>query len=405
MQFVCRIGTPEGHVVEQVFEASDELALKSILDKRGFHLFEVRRRGLPRVGGVGGLRRRRRKIKDQTFLIFNQELAALLKAGLPLLQALELMLERLRDPHFKAVLTDIRDRVKSGEDLSEAFAAHGELFPRLYPSTLKAGERSGELESVIRRFIRYMRLVLGARKRVVSALVYPAVLVGLSVAMIVIMMIYVVPRFMGFFAELETELPLITRITLGISGFASRNWLLLLVIVIAAVVFVRWWGRTAAGRLALDRWKLSVPLLGGVLHRFALSEFCRSLGTLLAGGIPLVPAFEIAVAGVGNASIRQRIEPKIQMVREGKPFHAALEESEVFTDMSIDMVKVGEATGSLDDMLSSVSEFLDEEVETRMQRILALIEPLMLVMMGVIIAILLVSIYLPLFGLLGQANQ
>ena len=404
MQFVCRIGTPEGHVVEQVFEASDELALQSILDKRGYHLFEVRRRGLPRVG-VGGLRRRRRKIKDQTFLIFNQELAALLKAGLPLLQALELMLERLRDQHFKAVLTDIRDRVKSGEDLSEAFAAHGELFPRLYPSTLKAGERSGELEGVIRRFIRYLRLVLGARKRVVSALVYPAVLVGLSVTMIVIMMIYVVPRFMGFFAEMETELPLITRITLGLSGFASRNWPLLLAIVIGAVVFVRWWGRTAAGRLALDRWKLSVPFLGGVLHRFALSEFCRSLGTLLAGGIPLVPAFEIAVAGVGNAAIRQRIEPRIQMVREGKPFHVALEESEVFTDMSIDMVKVGEATGSLDDMLSSVSEFLDEEVETRMQRILALIEPLMLVMMGIIIAILLVSIYLPLFGLLGQANQ
>ncbi|HVF61420.1 MAG TPA: type II secretion system F family protein [Thermoanaerobaculia bacterium] len=405
MQFVCRIGTPEGHVVEQVFEASDELALHSILDKRGYHLFEVRRRGLPRVGGVGGLRRRRRKIKDQAFLIFNQELAALLKAGLPLLQAIELMLERLRDQHFKAVLTDIRDRVKSGEDLSEAFAAHGELFPRLYPSTLKAGERSGELEGVIRRFIRYMRLVLGARKRVVSALVYPAVLVGLSVTMIVIMMIYVVPRFMGFFAEMETELPLITRITLGVSGFASRNWPLLLVLVIGAVVFVRWWGRTTAGRLALDRWKLSVPLLGGVLHRFALSEFCRSLGTLLAGGIPLVPAFEIAVGGVGNASIRQRIEPRIQMVREGKPFHAALEDSGVFTDMSIDMVKVGEATGSLDDMLSSVSEFLDEEVETRMQRILALIEPLMLVMMGIIISILLVSIYLPLFGLLGQANQ
>lgn len=406
MQFVCRIGTPEGHVVEQVFEASDELALQSILDKRGYHLFEVRRRGLPRVGGVSGLlRRRRRKIKDQAFLVFNQELAALLKAGLPLLQAIELMLERLRDQHFKAVLTDIRDRVKSGEDLSEAFAAHGELFPRLYPSTLKAGERSGELESVIRRFIRYMRLVLGARKRVVSALVYPAVLVGLSVTMIVIMMIYVVPRFMGFFAEMETELPLITRITLGISGFTSRNWPLLLVLVVGTVLFVRWWGRTAAGRLALDRWKLSVPLLGGVLHRFALSEFCRSLGTLLAGGIPLVPAFEIAVAGVGNASIRQRIEPRIQMVREGKPFHAALEDSEVFTDMAIDMVKVGEATGSLDDMLSSVSEFLDEEVETRMQRILALVEPLMLVMMGIIISILLVSIYLPLFGLLGQANQ
>ncbi|HEX5760032.1 MAG TPA: type II secretion system F family protein [Thermoanaerobaculia bacterium] len=404
MQFVCRVGTPEGHVLEQVLEASDELALKSELDKRGYHLFEARRRGLPRAG-LPALRGRRKRIKDQAFLIFNQELAALLKAGLPLLQALDLLLERQRDQHFKAVLTDIRDRVKSGQDLSEAFAAHAELFPRLYPSTLKAGERSGELEGVIRRFIRYLRLVLEARKRVVSALVYPVVLVGLSFGMILIMMIYVVPKFMGFFAEMGSDLPLLTRITLGLSTFAQRNWPLLLLALAGATLFLRWWRGTAAGRLALDRWKLSVPLLGSVLHRFSLSEFCRSTATLLAGGIPLVPAFEIAVAGVGNSSIRRRIEPTIQMVREGKPFHTALEESGVFTDMAIDMVKVGEATGSLDDMLGSVSEFLDEQVETRMQRILSLIEPLMLVFMGVIISILLISIYLPLFNTLGSARQ
>lgn len=404
MQFVCRVGTPEGQVLEEVFEASDELALKSLLDKRGYHLFEVRRRGLPAMG-LPALRGRRKRIKDQAFLVFNQELAALLKAGLPLLQALDLMLERLRDPHFKAVLTDIRDRVKSGEDLSEAFAAHAELFPRLYPSTLKAGERSGELEAVIRRFIRYLRLVLDARKRVVSALVYPAVLVGLSLGMIAIMMVYVVPKFMSFFAEMETELPLLTRITLGFSAFVQQNWPLLLLVLAGGVVFLRWWRQTDAGRLAIDRWKLAVPLLGPVLHRFALSEFCRSLATLLAGGIPLVPAFETAIGGVGNAAIRRRIEPQIQMVREGKPFHAALEQSGVFTDMSIDMVKVGEATGSLDEMLGSVSEFLDEQVETRMQRILSLVEPLMLVMMGIIIAILLISIYMPLFSVLGNTRQ
>lgn len=401
MQFVCRVGTPDGRVLEEVFTASDETSLRQDLGKRGYHLFEVRRRGMSR-GLTQASTRRRRSIPILEFLAFNQELAALLKAGLPLLQALDLMLERMKNQHFRAVLTDVRDRVKSGEDLSEAFAAHGDLFPRLYPSSLKAGERSGELETVVRRFIRYMKLVLDARRRVISALVYPAVLVVLSVAMIAVMAIYVVPKFMSFFSELDSDLPMITQIVLAISSFANQNWLIILLVIVGAVMAVRAWNRTDAGRLALDRLKLRLPFLGPVLHRFALSEFSRSLSTLLSGGIPLVPAFEIGVASVGNSYVRSRLEPTIQMVREGKPFYAALEKSDVFLDMSIDMVKVGEATGSLDDMLTSVADFLDEQVETRMQRLLSLVEPMMLVFMGTIIAILLISIYLPMFSMLGS---
>jgi type IV pilus assembly protein PilC len=401
MQFVCRVGTPDGRVLEEVFTASDETSLRQDLGKRGYHLFEVRRRGMSR-GLTQASTRRRRSIPILEFLAFNQELAALLKAGLPLLQALDLMLERMKNQHFRAVLTDVRDRVKSGEDLSEAFAAHGDLFPRLYPSSLKAGERSGELETVVRRFIRYMKLVLDARRRVVSALVYPAVLVALSIAMIAVMAIYVVPKFMSFFSELDSELPLITQIVLAISSFANQNWPIILLVIVGTVVAVRSWNRTDAGRLAIDRIKLRLPFLGPVLHRFALSEFSRSLSTLLSGGIPLVPAFEIGVASVGNSYVRSRLEPTIQMVREGKPFYSALEKSDVFIDMSIDMVKVGEATGSLDDMLTSVADFLDEQVETRMQRLLSLVEPMMLVFMGTIIAILLISIYLPMFSMLGS---
>ena len=405
MQFICRVGTPDGRVLEEAFTASDEIALRSDLGKRGYHLFEVRRRGAASGRALPALGRMiRRRIPVQEFVIFNQELAALLKAGLPLLQALDLMLERMKNPYFRSVLTDVRDRVKSGSELSDAFAAHGDLFPRLYPSSLKAGERSGELELVIRRFIRYMKLLLDARRRVISALIYPAVLVCLSIAMIAVMAIYVVPKFMGFFAELGTDLPLITQIVLAISTFASANWPLLLVLLVLGGLALRSWGRTEPGRLAIDRLKLRTPFLGPVLHRFALSEFCRSLSTLLAGGIPLVPAFEIAIASVGNAYARHRLEPTVQMVREGKPFYSALEKSEIFLDMSIDMVKVGETTGSLDDMLNSVSEFLDEQVETRMQRLLSLVEPMMLVFMGIIIAILLISIYLPMFSMLGSSK-
>jgi type IV pilus assembly protein PilC len=250
-----------------------------------------------------------------------------------------------------------------------------------------------------------MKLVLDARRRVFSALTYPAVLVVLSIVMIAVMTIYVVPRFMGFFTELDADLPLITQIVLGISNFMSANWVLMLALIIGAGFAFRSWGRTEPGRLAIDRIKLRVPFLGPVLHRFALSEFCRSLATLLSGGIPLVPSFEIGVASVGNAFVRSRIGPTIQMVREGKPFYVALETSAIFTDMSIDMVKVGEATGSLDEMLNSVGDFLDEQVETRMQRLLSLIEPLMLVFMGIIIAILLISIYLPMYSMLGSSKM
>lgn len=406
MQFICRIGTPDGRVLEEIFSASDETALRSDLGKRGYHLFEVKRQGLAPKMGVPTLLRggRRGRIPVQEFLVFNQELAALLRAGLPLLQAIDLMLERMKPGTFRSVLTEVRDKVKSGTDLSEAFAEFGDLFPRLYPSSLKAGEKSGDLELVIRRFIRYMKLVLDARRRVFSALTYPVVLVVLSMVMIAVMTIYVVPRFMGFFTELDAELPMITQIVLGISNFMSANWVLMLIGLIVAFFALRSWGRTEPGRLALDHIKLRIPFLGSVLHRFALAEFCRSLATLLSGGIPLVPSFEIGIASVGNAYVRSRIAPTIQMVREGKPFYAALETSEIFTDMSIDMVKVGEATGSLDEMLNSVSDFLDEQIETRMQRLLSLIEPLMLVFMGLIIAILLISIYLPMYSMLGSSK-
>lgn len=403
MDFVARIGTPEGRVVERTYQAPDETALKNELEKQGLHVFTVKRAGigrfeLPRLVG------RRRLLTAQEFLIFNQEMAALLRAGLPLLQALDLMLERLAKPRFREVLADIRDRVRSGQDLSEAFAAHGEHFPRLYPASLKAGERSGELETVLRRFIRYQQLVLDARKRAVSALIYPAVLIGLSIVMVLVLSVRVIPTFNEFYTSLDAELPLITRITVGFSTMLRDNFFLLF----AAAAVGGWlfwrWKDTPSGRLAFDRFRLRLPLVGKVAHLFALSELTRSLSTLLAGGLPLVPSFEIAVQGVGNSAVRQAVEPKIRLVREGKAFHEAIEESGMFPPMAIDMAKVGEATGALDEMLANVATFFDEQVEVRLQRILALVEPAMLVFMGLVVAVILLSLYLPLFSAIGQVQ-
>ncbi|MEE2776178.1 MAG: type II secretion system F family protein [Acidobacteriota bacterium] len=396
MQFVCRLGNIEGRVVEQIHESSDRESLQGELERRGYHVFDVRPRGLPfrfRLPSRHALR----GVPRRQFLIFNQELAALLRAGLPLLQALDLMLERGKGARFHRVLVQVRERVKAGADLSEAFGDFRDQLPPLYPAILQAGERSGELESVIRRFIRYQKLVLDARRKVVSALVYPAVLVALSLGMIGVMALYVIPRFEDFYIALDVEMPALTRWVLSSSLFVQRNVLWLAGGLVVGLSGLVRWGRSPKGALRLDRAKLGLPLVGGILHRFSLSEFSRSLSTLLAGGIPVVPSLEVAIEAIGNRYVRSRLGPAVTAVEHGRPFFEALEESEVVTDIAIDMIKVGESTGALHEMLTEVSDFLDEEVETRQERLLSLVEPAMLVIMGGVIATLLIAMYLPMF--------
>ncbi len=399
MQFVCRYGTPDGRVVTGVRVGNDEASVRRELERDGFHIFEVKTRSGMSFGLPFG---RRKKISNQAFLAFNQELAALLRAGLPLLQSLDLMLERMEDPALKSVLSEIRDQVKSGEELSEAFAGFGDTFPPLYASTLKAGERSGELESVIRRFINYLKLIIDARKRVVSALVYPGVLVCLSVGMLVVMSIFVVPSFSKFYSDLDAELPMLTQITLGISAWLRSNILWLLIALGTGTFFASNWAKTPEGARFFDATRLKVPILGEIYRFFSLSEYCRSLATLLAGGLPLLTGLEISTGAVSNTDISARLAPAITEVSQGTSFHRSLEDTRVFPHMSIDMIKVGEATGSLDEMLSSVADYFDEQVETRVERLLSLVEPIMLVIMGMLIGLLLVSIYLPMFGALSN---
>ena len=401
MEFVCRIGTPDGRVVEQVLEAPHERAARGDLESRGMHVFEVRRRGFSLASLLQGAGRSR-AVNEVDFMLFNQELASLLKAGLPLMQALDMMLERQRDPAFSKVLGEIRDRVKSGEELSAAFRAYPDMFPPLYAPTLMAGERSGDLEQVIRRFVRYLKLVIDTRKKVVSALTYPVFLIALGVIMMFIMAVVVIPKFQVFYDAMNVDLPTPTAVLLGVSVFLRQNVWFILAGVVAAYVALTRWRRTASGKRALDRIRLGIPVAGKILHRFAMSEFCRSLGTLLRGGMPLVPALDVAVDSMSNTYLKDRLQPVVPAVREGSSFHKALDDTEVFDDLAIDLVKVGEATGSLDEMLINVSDFFDEEVETRTQRMLSLLEPIMLVIMGVTVCLLLIAMYLPLFSVLGR---
>ncbi len=403
MQFVCRYGTPDGRILTQIQQGANAGAVRRELERQGFHIFEVRQRGVPFQIKLPFSSGPKRMPLDE-FMAFNQELAALLRAGLPLLQSLELMLERMEDTPFANVLTEIRDRVKSGEELSDAFAHFGDIFPPLYPSTLKAGERSGELEQVIRRFIRYLKLVIDARKRVISALVYPMVLICLSIAMLGILAVYVVPSFSKFYQDLDAELPTITQVTLAVSFWLREHIYWILAILIGGFFGLKTWGRTPSGRRFIDRMRLKIPLVGDIFHQFALSEFCRSLSTLVAGGIPLISGLETAADAVSNAYIGECLRPSVEEVRQGQAFHDALDRTGVFPKLAIDMIKVGEATGSLEEMLTSVSDYFDERVETKVQRLLTLVEPIMLIVMGIIVALLLISIYLPMFGALGQVT-
>ncbi len=400
MEFVCHVGTGEGRVLRQVRRAPDEAALRADLEREGLALLGLERRFAAMPTRRGGQVQR---LPLDLLLVFCQELAALLRAGLPLLQSIALLAARQRHAGFKRILANVEERVRSGSELSDAFLAHEDAFPALFSSALKAGERTGDLEQVLQRMVRYFRLLLDARKKVYNALVYPAVLLGLSLAMLAVMSLFVVPRFRVFYAAMDlAELPLLTRIVLGSTAVLRAQLpIILAAILVGTPIFLRW-SRSAPGRLTLGRLRLAIPVLGPIFHRFAISEYSRSLSTLLSGGLPLVQALEISTRAVGNAWIRSRLAPVIDRVREGQALAAALTETGEVPPIALDMTHVGETTGALDDMLAHVSEFLDEEVETRMGRLLSLLEPLLLVVVGGLVAILLISVYLPIFSALSR---
>jgi type IV pilus assembly protein PilC len=399
MEFVARIGTPEGAVLEQRHRSTTAEALRRELEARGLHVFAVReqRRAL-RIPILS----RREKLNSLDFLIFNQQLATLLRAGMPVLQSLELLQKSQASPFFRLVLTRVLEDVKSGAALSDAFNAQGELFPRLYSATLMAGERSGELVSVLERYIQHQQLLEGVRRKVKSALTYPAVLVTLATGLIVLLVTYVIPRFAGFYADFGTDLPLITQIVVSSSKWLQSHLTILGGSLLVVAVLGRQWVASQSGRVALDRLRLKLPFVGPVFHLFALSQFTRSLGTLLAGGTPLVAALEVATSTVTSRAVSTPLSHVAPKVREGQALWTSLEATKLFPELSIAMVKVGEATGALEDMLFNSSRFYDESIEVRLARIVTLIEPAILVVMGGVVAFLLLSIYLPMFTLLGK---
>jgi len=400
-EFIVRVGTPDGTITERHVQAMNITAAQDELRQQGMHVFEVKR-GSMHLRDL--LPRGKKIISTERFLLFNQELLALVKAGLPILQSFDIMLERQKNLRFKEVLTDVREKLKSGIALSDAFAAYGDAFPPIYSTSLRAGERSGDLEGVLRRFLRYQKIIVNLRKRVIGALIYPTILITLSVGMVFIMLTKVIPKFAEFYEGFGAELPWFTTFMINVAKTLNSNLIIVIVVVVGGGILLRRWINTT-GRILWDQFKLNIPLAGGILHRFAIMQFTQSLGTLLAGGTPMVPSIEIASQSVTNQSVAAKIFGMVKNVREGEPLWRSLENTGAMSDLAVEMIKVGESTGALTEMLANVSEFYDEEIEARLTRMVSAIEPLILVFMGSVIAILLYAFYLPLFQLSNVAQQ
>ena len=403
MEFRCRLASATGEIVEGVYAAESEARLRHELEEKGLYVLSLQPRGA--VAGLSIRLPSRTSIPSREFLIFNQELATLLRAGMPLVQSLDLLKGRIESPTFRSVLNDVHERVRGGSALSDAFGAHAGLFPSVYVASLLAGERSGNLDAVLRRFVEYSKIVSTIKRKTMSALIYPAILISLASVLVSIIVLKVVPAFSDFYASFNSQLPLITRVIVGISNFAVTNfWLILLAMVAAGLLFFVW-SKQPGQQARLDKWLLSVPMLGDVARKFATSQMARTLSTLLGGGLPLVNALDIAGRSVGNRFIAGELEIVGARVREGSSFAGALEARGVFPEVAVKMAEVGESTGALQDMLNTVADFYDEEISTNMERFVTLIEPVLLVIMGIVIAGLLLALYMPLFQLGSVLTQ
>lgn len=397
-EFICKYGTGAGEIVQRVYQAESERALRQQMEEQGFYIFGIERKfeGLNLLKSLFAFKRK--TVTDKQFVIFNQELAALIHSGLPLLRSLELLMERIDNPEFGRIIEDVYRQVKSGTSLSEAFATHPDIFPPVFTASILAGEKSGTLEQVIRRYLGYFKISLTIRSKVVSSMIYPLLLMGLSCGVIGILITYVIPKFSEFYTGFQGQLPLVTTILVKTALFVKIHLGLIIFGLVALVVGLRVYIQTSkAARTVFDSIKLRLPFLGSLWTKFSISQLMRTLHTLLAGGIPLVNAIDVAARAVGNKLVSEELSKVSQRVKEGDPLWSSLEKTGLMTHMATEMVKVGEETGSLEEMLKNIADFYDEEIDTSVTNVLSIVEPVMLIVMGLVIATILLAMYYPLF--------
>lgn len=401
-EFVCKIGEPSGRVFQQVETAQSEAEVRQRLADRGFYVFSVRSHF--DIFSQFGKASRAKVIDPQDFLIFNQQFNTLIKAGLPILKALDLLAERAAALRLRPILGDVRQRVRDGALLSEALRAQGS-FPPVYITAITAGERSGSLSGVLDQYISYLRVSTSFRRSLLTALIYPAILVTAVVLVMSYMVTYAMPKFAELYHELDVPLPKITQIVLALAVPLRSYFLIFAGALIFALAAIFLWTRTDRGALVIDSFKPRLWLVGDIWLKAQIAQFVRTLSTLLAGGTPLVSALETSSDALGSRLISTSVRGAAARVREGESLHTSLAETRLIPPLAIEMIEVGEASGALPAMLTSVAEFYEEEVGTRLERTLIWVSPAILVVMAVVVGFLLISLYLPMFSLqMGTAG-
>ena len=395
-EFLVKIADERGRLAQQVENGYSAAEVRERFVQQGFLVYWVKPRGLFSAGEIR--LPSRKAVKPSAFLIFNQQFLTLIKAGLPILNSLDLLIRRQKDQRLQGLLENVRDRVKSGELLSDAFAAQG-AFPKIYTTTLMAGEKSGNMEEVLSRYIAFQRLALTFKKKLAVSLVYPTLLVTVVLCMVVFLVTYVVPQFAKLFENLNAKLPDITVLMLAVGTNAQKYAPYIGIGVVVAIIGLWRWKSTDSGANKIDGAILKMPMLGQIWLKYQVASFSRMLSTLLSGGMPLVPSLETAAASMSSRRILNGILEASTRVREGRSLAKSIEEQNLFPDLSVEMIEVGESTGALPAMLNSVAEFYEEDVQTALGAAMALIEPVILIVMAVFVGGVLISLYLPIFTL------
>jgi len=394
-EFVCRVADANGRVFSHIEAAGTLEEARQKLAERGLFVYSVQSRS-SLVSGMLGVRKER-KIGGNDFLILNQQFNTLIKAGLPILRALDLLATRATAPKLRPVLTQIRDRVREGKSLSEAVDEAG-VFSKMYSTAILAGEKSGNLSGVLDHYIAYQRVSTGVKKKILATLVYPTLLVTVATIIVTYLVTGVIPKFALLYRDLGVQLPGPTKFLVTVTVDYRLYILGLIAAVFLTLLGVFFWSRSEEGGVAFDRMKFRIPVLGETLLKFQVAQFCRTLATLLTGGTPLVSALQTAGESITSRLLQGTVGRATQMVREGESLHGALSASRVMPELALDMIEVGESSGALAPMLNSVAEFYEEEVSLRLGAMVAVIEPVILIFMGLLVAFILISLYLPIFS-------
>ena len=399
--FTCKLGSADGRIFEKELESANPEMLRQSLEDQGFFVFAVKKRSLQFLWDKGIARSR---VGNKELITLNQELLVLLKAGLPITQALDTILERIDSGRLADILKDVREDIKGGRSLSEALMKFPRAFPQLYVASIMAGERTGDLPLTIKRFNLYLKKSEVMKKKLIGALVYPGILVTVAAIAITVLLVYVVPTFSQVYSDAGSALPVPTQMLISFTGFLRRFFLVFVGLSFGALALFRSWAITEKGRYIIDSYKLKLPMVGEMWRKYALTSFTRTLATVIGSGIPIVESLKMVVGTLNNVILERKMLTAVTRVEEGTRLSVALEGEHLMPPLAIRMLSVGETIGSLEEMLVEISEYFEEELEERLGVLATAIEPAIMIVMGLVIGVIIITMYLPVFKIAGTVG-